>query len=81
MKNKKMPKEVIKIKHLMMESLEGQYKEFKDKNGTYHTICTGDYVCHEDIPFDTPQGFDAHFTVCGEKESQTYLVLIQKIKI
>lgn len=49
----------------------------EERNDKGHIL--GDYVCHTDIPDETPLGFDAHFTACGEDETDTYLVLIQKI--
>ena len=65
-------KEIKKIKKLMIDALEKP-----DGKG----ILRGDYVCHEDIPEKSLLTLDGHFTVCGEKESPVYLVLIQKIKL
>jgi len=45
------------------------------------TALEGPYVCHEDVPEETPASFDTHFTVCGEDDSEVYLVCIQKVNI
>lgn len=39
----------------------------------------GEYMCHEDIPEETPIGFDKHFTACGKDEDDCYLILIKKV--
>ena len=67
-----MKKEIKKIKKLMIQSLEKV-----DDKGTLH----GDYLCHEDIPKDFPQGIDDYFCVMGDDEKVCYAVLIKEIKI
>ena len=64
--------EVKDIKKKMMQSLE-----LVDGKG----YLQGEYLCHEDIPEETPIGFDAHFCVMSDREDVCYLVLIQKIEM
>jgi hypothetical protein len=60
------------IKHTMIDALQEV-----DGEG----VLRGDWICHEDIPEETPRGFDTHFSVIGEDIGEIYLVLIQKIKV
>ena len=68
---KKHLKELNVIAEAMMQGLE----QVEKKTG----ILRGDFVCHD---FDENcSDFDYDFTVCGEDESVTYLVMIQKIDL
>jgi len=63
------------FKKLLTDALEEPGEE---KDGC--TPLNGEFVCHDDIPDMTPDGFSAHFTACGE-ESETFLVCILKVDL
>lgn len=67
-----MKKEIRKIKKTMMQSLEEV-----DSKG----VVRGEFLCHEDIPEECPDGMDDYFCVMGEDEKVAYLVLIKEIKL